>query len=172
MADHINVREAEPMQMAGLWSCIYDVMHCNREVSSMLNPISSSKVSFLTADCIFQLLVTLSRLLVNRFCPPIQVCDCWLTGGQDFVLLFIVCITWEYSSIRVSNDCCATSEGGQRMEVIQQGQTGRQHWRCEASTAAPVPSMHSGEHYLLKQPIYMVYVAEQLCVAMNCCSCY
>lgn len=65
VAGRINLREAEPMQMAGLWSCIYDAMHCNREISSILTPIGSSKVSLLNADCISELLVTLSRLLVN-----------------------------------------------------------------------------------------------------------
>ena len=50
VAGHINLREAEPMQMAGLWSCIYDAMHCNREISSILNLTGNSKVS-LTTDC-------------------------------------------------------------------------------------------------------------------------
>ena len=45
----INLREAEPMQMAGLWSCIYDAMHCNQEISSILSPAANSKVAYLIA---------------------------------------------------------------------------------------------------------------------------
>ena len=49
VAGCINLRKAEPMQMAGLWSCIYDAMHCNQEISRTLSPIPSSKVALLTA---------------------------------------------------------------------------------------------------------------------------
>lgn len=49
VAGCINLREAEPMQMAGLWSCIYDAMHCNQEIRSILSPVDSSKVALLSA---------------------------------------------------------------------------------------------------------------------------
>lgn len=45
----IDLREAEPMQMAGLWSCIYNAMHCNQHISSILSPTVTSKVALLTA---------------------------------------------------------------------------------------------------------------------------
>lgn len=44
VAGSINLRAAEPMHMAALWSCIYDAMSCNKEISSILNPKAGAKV--------------------------------------------------------------------------------------------------------------------------------
>ncbi|KAL3139726.1 hypothetical protein ABBQ38_004031 [Trebouxia sp. C0009 RCD-2024] len=43
VAGSINLRAAEPMHMAALWSCIYDAMSCNKEISSILNPKAGAK---------------------------------------------------------------------------------------------------------------------------------
>lgn len=48
VAGNINLRAAEPMHMAALWSCIYDAMYCNKEISSILNPKAGAKVRLIT----------------------------------------------------------------------------------------------------------------------------
>ena len=57
VAGGINLMEAEPMQMAGLWSCIYDAMYCNTEISRILDPNAGGKVCLMNAD--YALLVCL-----------------------------------------------------------------------------------------------------------------